>query len=303
MDIQQTATELQRILRQPVLMQEPMSAHTTWKIGGPADLFLQPASEEELSALLSYLHTKEIPWLVVGNGSNLLVGDQGVRGAVIKMGEAFSGSTWRGQEVDVCSGMLLAALALEAAEHALTGLEYARGIPGSVGGAVRMNAGAYGGNIGNAVTQVRGISYTGEPVLVSGEQITFSYRNSSLFDLDAIITRVNLHLEPGNRDEIMEQMKEYAQRRSLSQPLEYPSCGSVFRNPPNDHAGHLVEMAGLRGLRNGNAAVSQKHGNFIINLGGATAAQVRELIELVQERVYQYAGIRLEPEVRFVGVF
>lgn len=303
MDIQQTATELQRILRQPVLMQEPMSAHTTWKIGGPADLFLQPASEEELSALLSYLHTKEIPWLVVGNGSNLLVGDQGVRGAVIKMGEAFSGSTWRGQEVEVCSGMLLAALALEAAEHALTGLEYARGIPGSVGGAVRMNAGAYGGNIGNAVTQVRGISYTGEPVLVSGEQITFSYRNSSLFDLDAIITRVNLHLEPGNRDEIMEQMKEYAQRRSLSQPLEYPSCGSVFRNPPNDHAGHLVEMAGLRGLRNGNAAVSQKHGNFIINLGGATAAQVRELIELVQERVYQYAGIRLEPEVRFVGVF
>ena len=303
MDIQQTATELQSILRQPVLTQESMAAHTTWKIGGPADLFLQPASEEELSAVLAYLHQREIPCLVVGNGSNLLVGDKGIRGAVIKMGESFSSSSWRGLDVEACSGMLLAALALEAAERSLTGLEYARGIPGSVGGAVWMNAGAYGGNIGNIVTQVRGISYTGEPITVHGDRITFSYRNSSLFDLDAVITRVYLHLEPGNRDEIMAQMKEYARRRSLAQPLEYPSCGSVFRNPPNDHAGRLVEMAGLRGLRNGNAAVSQKHGNFIINLGGATAEQVRELIELVQERVYQYAGIHLEPEVRFVGAF
>ena len=153
------------------------------------------------------------------------------------------------------------------------------------------------------MTQVSGVSYVGEPVTVSGDQITFAYRNSSLFDLDAIVTRVRLRLEPGDRDEIMEQMKDYAQRRSKAQPLEYPSCGSVFRNPPNDHAGHLVEMTGLRGLRNGGAAVSQKHGNFIINLGDATAAQVRELIETVQEQVYAYAGIRLEPEVRFVGEF
>ena len=303
MDIKQTASELQAFLQQPVLCEEAMSAHTTWKIGGPADLFLQPSSEEELQKILSYLYQHELPWLVIGNGSNLLVGDKGVRGAVIKMGDAFAGSTWRGQEVEACSGMLLATLALEAAERSFQGIEFARGIPGSVGGAVRMNAGAYGGNIGNFVTAVSGISYTGEPIRVQGEQITFAYRNSSLFDLDAIVTRVCLRLEPGDRDAIMDLMKDYAQRRSKAQPLEYPSCGSVFRNPPNDHAGHLVEITGLRGLRNGNAAVSQKHGNFIINLGGATAAQVRELIELVQERVYQYAGIHLEPEVRFVGEF
>lgn len=303
LDIQQTGMELQAFLQQPVLTQEAMSAHTTWKIGGPADLFLQPSSEQELQQVLAYLYTHEIPWLVIGNGSNLLVGDKGIRGAVIKMGEAFSGSAWRGQDVEVCSGMLLAALALEAAERSLCGIEFARGIPGSVGGAVRMNAGAYGGNIGNFVTAVHGVSYTGEPVHVSGEQITFAYRNSSLFDLDAVVTRVCLHLELGDREEIMALMKDYAQRRSKAQPLEYPSCGSVFRNPPNDHAGRLVEMTGLRGLRNGNAAVSQKHGNFIINLGGATAAEVRELIELVQDRVYQYAGVHLEPEVRFMGEF
>lgn len=303
MDIKQTAIELEQLLQNPVLTQEPMSAHTTWKIGGPADLFLQPASEAELQQVLSYLHQHEIPWFVMGNGSNLLVGDKGIRGAVIKMGESFAGSTWRGQDVEACAGMLLAALALEAAERSLAGLEFARGIPGSVGGAVRMNAGAYGGNIGNYVSAVHGISYTGEPVHVSGDEISFAYRNSSLFQLDAIVTRVCLHLEPGDRDAIMEQMKDYSQRRSKAQPLEYPSCGSVFRNPANDHAGHLVEITGMRGLRNGNAAVSQKHGNFIINLGGATAQDVRELIEMVQERVYQYSGIHLEPEVRFVGEF
>ncbi|MDO4732364.1 MAG: UDP-N-acetylmuramate dehydrogenase [Bacillota bacterium] len=303
MDIQQIAKDLQALMRQPVLVQESMSAHTTWKIGGPADLFLQPSAEEELQQVLAYLYRQEIPWLVIGNGSNLLVGDRGIRGAVIKMGDSFSGSLWRGQEVEARSGMLLSALALEAAERSLGDISFARGIPGSVGGAVRMNAGAYGGNIGDFVTAVYGLSYSGEPLELRGNEISFAYRNSSLFDLDAIVTRVRLRLKAEDREELMAKMKDYARRRSKAQPLEYPSCGSVFRNPASDHAGRLVEITGLRGLRNGNAAVSQKHGNFIINLGGATAAEVRELIELVQEKVYQYAGILLEPEVRFVGEF
>jgi len=294
---------LQQFLKKPILYDEPMRLHTTWKIGGPADLFLQPADEDELAQVLKFLHENEIPWLAIGNGSNLLVGDKGIRGAVIKMGEAFSGTHWEENTVEVKAGTLLAVLSLEAAERSFSGLEFARGIPGSMGGAVRMNAGAYGGNIGNYVIRVNGVSFTGEPVTVEGEALSFAYRNSSLFDLDAIVTRVTLKLEPGNREQSLEMMKDFLQRRSLAQPLEYPSCGSVFRNPPNEHAGLLVENTGLRGLKIGNAQVSLKHGNFIVNLGGATAADVRELISEVQEQVYAYTGIRLEPEVKFVGEF
>ncbi len=298
-----TIQEIQGLLHLPVRKDEPMSAHTTWRIGGPADLYVQPTEEDELASLLSYLHTHEIPWLVIGNGSNLLVGDKGVRGVVIKMGEAFSGTTWTENTVEAKAGTLLSVLALEAAERSATGLEFARGIPGSIGGAVRMNAGAYGGNIGNFVTQVHGVSYSGEKVSVAGEEITFAYRNSSLFALDAVVTRVVLALQPGNREESMALMREYLQRRSFAQPLEYPSCGSVFRNPPNQHAGLLIENTGLRGLKCGQAQVSVKHGNFIVNLGNATAAEVRELIEMVQEKVYDFTGVKLEPEVKFIGEF
>jgi len=303
LDMNKVGEALQQFLKKPILYDEPMRLHTTWKIGGPADLFLQPADEDELAQVLKFLHENEIPWLAIGNGSNLLVGDKGIRGAVIKMGEAFSGTHWEENTVEVKAGTLLAVLSLEAAERSFSGLEFARGIPGSMGGAVRMNAGAYGGNIGNYVIRVNGVSFTGEPVTVEGEALSFAYRNSSLFDLDAIVTRVTLKLEPGNREQSLEMMKDFLQRRSLAQPLEYPSCGSVFRNPPNEHAGLLVENTGLRGLKIGNAQVSLKHGNFIVNLGGATAADVRELISEVQEQVYAYTGIRLEPEVKFVGEF
>ena len=294
---------LQNIFTHKVLTDEPMRRHTTWKIGGPADYMVFPSSEEEMAQALALLDKENIPRLVIGNGSNILVGDKGIRGVVLKMGEPFSASVWRDNEVEACSGMLLASLALEAAERSCAGVEFSRGIPGSVGGAVRMNAGAYGNTIGQFVTEVEALSYSGEKIVLKADDITFAYRDSSLFQLDAIITRVRLRLIPGDREEIMAKIKEFSQKRSFNQPLEFPSCGSVFRNPPNDHAGRLIEMAHLRGNSIGGAAVSKKHGNFIINLGGARACDVRALMEEVQDRVFEYSGIRLETEVKMIGQF
>lgn len=297
------AADLQSILAQPVKIDVPMSEHTTWKIGGPADVLVYPSSEEELAALLTRLREIQEPWMVIGNGSNLLVGDKGIRGVVIKMAESFAGSLWHGLEVEVGAGMLMGTLALEAAERGAAGIEFARGIPGSVGGAVRMNAGAYGNNLGQFVAKVEAIDYMGNKLVLHGDEIKFDYRDSSLFGLEAIITKVYLNLDPGDREKIMSQIKEYQQKRCLAQPLEFPSCGSVFRNPPNDYVGRLVELAGLRGLQIGGAKVSQKHGNFIINIGNATAADVCKLIKEVQQQVYEYSGILLETEVKMIGEF
>ncbi len=299
----QWLTALQEIFSQPVLMDEPMQRHTTWKIGGPADFMVFPASEEELAKCLALVHKENMPWLVVGNGSNLLVGDKGIRGVVIKFAAPFAASCWRGEQVEACAGMLLSTLALEAAERSLAGLEFSRGIPGSVGGAVRMNAGAYGNTIGEFVTEVEAVSYDGEPLTLKKEEIHFTYRDSSLFKLPVVITRVRLQLQPGDKDEIMAKIKDFSQKRSFNQPLEFPSCGSVFRNPENDHAGRLIEMAHLRGVSIGGAAVSKKHGNFIINLGGAKASDVKALIEEVQQRVFEYSGVKLATEVKMVGEF
>ncbi len=294
---------LQGVFSHQVLVDEPMRRHTTWKIGGPADFMVFPASEEELKQGLALLDSENMPRLVIGNGSNLLVGDKGIRGVVLKMGQPFSESNWRENQVEACAGMLLSALALEAADRSLAGLEFSRGIPGSVGGAIRMNAGAYGNTIGEFVTEVEALTYGGEKRILKKGEITFAYRDSSLFQLDAVVTRVRLQLQPGDRDEIMAKIKDFSQRRSFNQPLEFPSCGSVFRNPENDHAGRLIEMAHLRGVSIGGAAVSKKHGNFIINLGGARACDVKALIQEVQEQVYEYSGVRLETEVKMVGEF
>lgn len=303
MDKSAIAAKLQAVLKEHVEINMPLAQHTTYKIGGPADFMVFPKDEAELAALFPIINELNLPWLVIGNGSNMLVADDGVEGVVIKMGEPFSGCEWRGLAVSVKAGTLLSTLSLEAAERGAAGLEFARGIPGSVGGAVRMNAGAYGSNIGNFVTSVEAIDYNGKKLVLQGSEIEFAYRDSSLFQLSAVITAINLELPQGERDEIMAKMKEYQQKRLLAQPLEFPSCGSVFRNPANDHAGRLVELASLRGLQVGKAAVSDKHGNFIVNLGGATAADVRELISEVQQQVYEYSGIELEPEVKMVGRF
>ena len=291
------------ILAEPVQTDVPMLKYTTWRIGGRADYMVSPTKEEELSALLKLITAESMPWLVIGNGSNILVGDKGIRGVVIRLGENFSFTEWREQSVTAGAGKMLPALALEAAERGLVGLEFAAGIPGSLGGAARMNAGAYGSTIGEFITKIEVMDYGGQSRVLDASEINFDYRVSSLFDVEAVVCRVSLALTAGSREHSMDEIQRLLHLRNLNQPLEFPSCGSVFRNPSNDHAGRLIELANLRGLQIGGAAVSKKHGNFIINLGGARAKDVKDLIEEVQRRVYDYSGIHLEPEVRMVGEF
>ncbi|MCL1816136.1 MAG: UDP-N-acetylmuramate dehydrogenase [Clostridiales bacterium] len=281
----------------------PMSKHTTWRIGGRADFMVMPATEEELSKLLKLLTAEKMPWLVIGNGSNVLVGDKGIRGTVIKMGENFSTTTWQGRQVIVGAGKMLPDLARQAAGNSLGGLEFAAGIPGSLGGALRMNAGAYGSCIGDYVSEIEVLEHNGEKRILKAADISFAYRDSSLLNMEAVVCRVTLDLLAGEVDKSLDEIARLQHLRNLNQPLEFPSCGSVFRNPPNDHAGRLIELANLRGLQIGGAAVSKKHGNFIINLGGARAKDVCELITEVIDKVYNYSGIRLVPEVRMVGEF
>jgi len=291
------------ILSIPVQTDVPMQKYTTYKIGGRADFIACPVNEEELSALLKLFSTDNIPWMVIGHGSNILVGDKGIRGVVIHMGENFSFCEWSKQSVKAGAGKMLPELALEAAERSLCGLEFAAGIPGSLGGAVRMNAGAYSKAVGEFVTKIEVMEYNGLSRILDAKEISFDYRNSSLFEIDAVVCNVYLTLNHGLREHSMDEIQRLLRLRTLNQPLEFPSCGSVFRNPANDHAGRLIELANIRGLQIGGAAVSKKHGNFIINLGGARAKDVKELIFAVKERVYDYSGIMLETEVRMVGEF
>ena len=284
-----------------VKFDEELKKYTNTKTGGKADVLAFPDSVEETEKLIKIAKKNNVPLTILGNASNLIVKDGGIRGLVVIL-QHLNQITVDGTKVTAQAGASLIGTTRVAAKHSLTGMEFASGIPGSIGGAIFMNAGAYGGEIKNIVESVKLLTRNGEYKTYTVDELDFGYRHSRLQSEDDIVVAATFKLEHGDIKKIRERMEELSFLRASKQPLEYPSCGSVFRNPPNDHAGHLVEMAGLRGLRNGNAAVSQKHGNFIINLGGATAAQVRELIELVQERVYQYAGIRLEPEVRFVGV-
>lgn len=295
--------DLQTFVKNPVLIDEPMKRHTTWKIGGPADLMVFPSTEEELIHVLQLLAAEGLQPFVMGNGSNILVGDRGVRGVVVRMAGSFAKRDWRGNEVESQAGSLLPSLALEAAERSLGGMEFAAGIPGSIGGAIRMNAGAYGNTIGEYVTKVEVIEYSGTKRELTAEDLSFEYRKSNLFTTDGIVSSVTLQFPDGDREESMAKIKELLQLRSRKQPLEFPSCGSVFRNPTNDHAGRLIEMANLRGTQIGGAMVSRKHGNFIINLGGAKAKDVVDLIEAVQRRVEDLYGVHLETEVKMIGEF
>ena len=294
---------LQELVQARVRPDALLKSYTTWKIGGPADWLVTPANEQELASVLAFCREQGLPWFVMGNGSNLLVGDKGIRGVVIRLGEDFSRMVWQEDRVEAYAGLLLRQLAQAAAERGLSGLECVHGIPGSVGGGIRMNCGAYGGNLSTCVTSVKALTYEGETLELGRDQIDFAYRNSSLFQLDAVITSVCLRLIPGDKQEIKALMDEFQHRRGQAQPLEYPSCGSVFKNPPGDHAGWIVERNDLRGHRIGGVQISEKHGNFIVNRWDGSADDARRLIEWVQEQVLRLEGIRLEPEVRFVGEF
>jgi UDP-N-acetylmuramate dehydrogenase len=277
-----------------------LDKYTTLRVGGPADYFCEPETEEALAGLLAAAETLSLPVLLMGNGSNLLVRDGGFRGLAIRLGRGLSRIERTEGGLRAGAGALLSVLSRTAQEAALTGLEFAQGIPGTVGGGVYMNAGAYGGEMKQIVRNVRVLA--GENVLeIDGESMDFSYRHSRAMEEGWMILGAEFSLAPGNRDDIDAAMRDYAARRKEKQPLEYPSAGSFFKRPQGHFAGALIEQAGLKGCAVGGAQVSQKHAGFLINRGGATAEDFLRLMARVQDTVEARFGVRLEPEVRIVG--
>ena len=283
-----------------VLEQEPMRKHTTFRIGGPAQFFVKAETVQALSAVRKYCAREGIPCMVVGRGSNLLVSDTGIRGVVIQLcGEM---ETIRREKNDiVCgAGVSLAALAKFALEEGLTGAEFLWGIPGAVGGAVYMNAGAYGGEIGQILVSADHVEPDGTIKTLTGEEIGFGYRKTIYHESDAVITSVRLRLTPGEKSAILATMEELMGRRKDKQPLEYPSAGSVFKRPEGHFAGALIEQCHLKGFTIGGAQVSEKHAGFIINIGNATCADVEALIAQIQKVVLENTGVALECEIKTV---
>ena len=294
-------TEIERILPAgQILRDEPMSRHTTFRTGGRGALFLEIKTKQELQKLLTFFRESGTKYFVVGNGSNLLVSDAGYDGVIIHIAEGFSKIGVAGEKMTVQAGALLGRAASAALEHSLTGLEFASGIPGCVGGAVVMNAGAYEGEMSQVVDRVRGITFEGKEVEFSNRELNFGYRKSLLKQEKIVATEVEFQLAGGIRKEISSKMADLAERRRVKQPLEYPSAGSTFKRPEGYFAGKLIMDAGLRGASVGGAQVSEKHCGFIINKGGATAADIRRLMEEVQNRVRVQFGVELEPEVIYL---
>lgn len=284
-----------------LLVNEPVSRHTSFKIGGPADVMALPANEEELQKLLSKADAMKVPVTLIGNGSNLLVRDKGIRGLVIKLGNMLCKIEADGERLSFGSGVSLAMASRKAADLGLTGVEFAVGIPGSIGGAVYMNAGAYDGEMSNVVESVRIIELNGEAHLLNADGLGFAYRKTNLQGSGRIVTEVNLKLAAGCKDDINAKMADFSHRRISKQPLELPSAGSVFKRPVGYFAGTLIEQTGLKGYTVGGAQVSQKRAGFVVNVGGATAADVLQLIKDVQDKVFAAHGVHLEPEVLVLG--
>lgn len=286
-----------------VLRDEPLAPRTTFKIGGPAGRLVIAEDGEQLSGILKTLAQLELPWFVLGRGSNLLVGDRGYPGAVIVLeGEFESVKLMEGGAVlRAGAGMSLASVCLFARDNGLTGLEFAWGIPGSIGGAVYMNAGAYGGEIKDVAVKASHIDSMGAPGEYSGDELGFSYRRSAYTGANKVIAWAELRLDRGDREEIAARMEELMSRRKEKQPYNMPSGGSAFKRPAGGYAAELIERCGLKGLRVGGAQVSEKHSGFIVNTGGATCRDVLELMERVRKEVAARTGIELEPELRVVG--
>jgi UDP-N-acetylmuramate dehydrogenase len=286
-----------------VLVQEPMQAHTTFRIGGPADYFLMPQSIEELQAVLTVIRSENIPYFILGNGSNLLVSDQGYRGVIIQLFRNFSTISVEGTKIRAAAGALLSTIASAARNNSLTGFEFAAGIPGTAGGACVMNAGAYGGEMKDVLEEVTVLTREGEIRTLAADELEMGYRTSIIKTADYIVLEAVIALKPGDEAAITAWMKELREQRVTKQPLEYPSAGSTFKRPEGYFAGKLIMDAGLRGYQVGGAKVSDKHCGFVINAGGATAADVTTLMQDVRDRVKEQFGVTLEPEVKFLGIF
>lgn len=290
-------------LCEKVSFNEPMKKHTTFKIGGCADIFCEPKNADELKKLIDFFKSNSIPHTVIGNGSNLLVSDKGVRGAVIKTGSRMAEININGDTITAGAGALLSRLARIATEEGLSGMECISGIPGSVGGALYMNAGAYGAEISDITESVTYLMPNGELVCSPRNDLKLEYRNTSFMENSGIIVSCVLRLKRGNKERIAADMAEITKRRIDKQPIELPSAGSFFKRPEGHFAGKLIEDCGLKGYSVGGAKISEKHAGFVVNFNNASAADVIGVMNGVRDRVYSETGVTLEPEVRFLGEF
>lgn len=286
-----------------IRLKEPMSRHTTFRLGGPADCFVEIENGEQLAKVQRYLRQIELPFFVLGRGSNLLVGDKGYRGVVLQVGPKMGDIRVEGSRMIVQAGALMSLVAKAAWEHGLTGFEFASGIPGTMGGGVVMNAGAYGGEMKQVVKSVKVLDKESNELELDNDTMEFGYRTSAIKDHPFLVTEVTLELAAGDPEEIQATMKELGKKRREKQPLEYPSAGSTFKRPEGYYAGELIMNAGLRGYQCGGARVSDKHCGFVVNMGDASAADVLDVIKEVQQQVKEKFRVDLEPEVVVLGEF
>lgn len=282
---------------------EPMKNHTSFKLGGPADIFIEPDNEEGLAEAIKEIRSKGVLYYIIGNGTNLLVSDKGIRGAVIKLGEKFGKIDVQGERIIAECGVLLSTLSKIAAKNSLAGMEFASGIPGALGGAVAMNAGAYGGEMKDIVEWVEVLDQNLNLKRLNNAEMKFGYRKSVVEPNNYIVIRACIKLKKGNPDDIYAIMAELTEKRKTKQPLHLPSAGSTFKRPEGYFAGKLIEDAGLKGYSVGGAQVSPLHSGFVVNNGDATAQDVYNLIRHVQKTVYEKFGVKLETEVKILGEF
>ena len=295
--------ELRSIIREPgrIRPQEPLAKHTTFRIGGPADFLVEVVGKAELSGVLQLARREQLPVYILGNGSNLLVADEGVRGLVLVLSGEFDSYRLEGTRVIAGGGYNLPKLATQVAKMGLGGIAFACAIPGTVGAGLVINAGAHGGELSQVVSSASVTWLDGRHQRLTPAEINFGYRSSALQGKPVIVTEVTMDLHPESPETISQHMQQHLERRRKTQPLQQPNAGSIFMNPPGDYAGRLIEQAGLKGLTIGRAQVSEKHANFIVNLGGATASDVLALMDRVRMAVQDRFGVRLEPEVKIWG--
>ncbi len=284
-----------------IQINEPMKNHTSFKIGGPADYLIEAERTEQVPRIMDVLRRWGVPYIIMGNGSNMLVRDSGIRGAVIKISGLTSACTVVGNQITAEAGILLSRLSSEALKYGLSGLEFASGIPGTLGGGIFMNAGAYGGELKNVIQSVTYADESGKIRTAHGEALDFGYRHSMFSGRQCVILSAVLELVPGQYEDIRVRIADYTRRRTEKQPLAMPSAGSVFKRPAGHFAGSLIEAAGLKCYTIGGAMVSEKHAGFIVNKGGATAQDVLDLIAFIQKTVEEKFSVRLEPEIKIIG--
>jgi UDP-N-acetylmuramate dehydrogenase len=291
-------TDIKKLFRGTICLDEPLSKYTWMKVGGSADYYLEPADQNDLVDIVKYLQQNTFPYLVLGRGSNVVVSDEGIRGAVINLESGLQGLRMQGDCVIAEAGVWLQKFVDFCIQHEFAGVETLAGIPGTIGGAVVMNAGAHGGQISDHIVYVE-VLRGNSVVRVPKENADFSYRRSA-FDRDVVLN-AQFRMPKGDKEELAKRRKELILKRNETQPLELPNSGSMFKNPPNTFAAKLIEQAGLKGKRIGNAQISEKHANFIVNLGEAKAADIVRLLDLARRTVYQNSGVQLELEVKLLG--